>query len=232
MNTPHEGLAAANARETLMTDVVAAAVRKCAFRVEPGTLIDVIGSSGRLADAYQEVSTDDSRFTEHDIVRGAKIYIHDAAKQSGALIYAQHQTIPDSYEPDAVESVLQSSLAVVRAFGTVSDEPRMISFGGGSRSNDSLVLEKLLKGRKRLLAFNESEERVHYTDEGRELIRSNARTGEGCPALGMKMEDKAGNKVNLFDAFARDAIPRYVNRFVRPRFHMPYNTKRFLKPKI
>lgn len=230
MSALHEGVSFGEMRQGLMKDVVRAAVERCAFNVEPGDLICVVRSPGILADAYHAVTVGHSRdYDEKDILGGARQYIRDAGRQSGELINAARKTVAETKDPDEVQEILSSSLGIVRLFGTVADPVRIEPFGGID-SNDNRVLNKLAKDYQQYLTFDGDAGKVQYTDAGTALIRSNGHTGKVCPALSMKMEDKKdGGQTSVFDAFAQDSVPRYVDRFVRPAFHMPYSVRRFLK---
>jgi hypothetical protein len=216
--------------EVLMMNIVEATAEQYIPSLEPGQLISALHSVAILRKTYHGLSEQASNFkTEEDhIIRGAWILGRDATYQTGDILNAERKVIKGVRDPDEIESILLASSGVGRAFSRVSSKPEMIT-SAGRVTNDTIVLNELTSRRKRsqFLDHHSDQGRVVVTQAGKEFLAPHMNIKAGCPAIASKIDPSEAGKVKLFDTFWDDAVHRYVQRFVRPRLHVPYSRKRF-----
>jgi hypothetical protein len=219
--------------DDIALSLTAHVVEQAIPHTEPGRLIDAINYPALGTQLGKEAVPADMTVREgrHILDRAHRVYVQNAARQTGALVHAEHALIPDGYDTEATREVLLASTGVARIFGAVSSEPRYIGYGRAD-SNDYRVLGELTHrwSRRRYLTFDAEAGRVTFTEDGKQLLKPHlGQEGHGCPALQMSVEGPDGSRINIFSAFATDGVHRYVNRFVRPRYHPRYTEARFIR---
>lgn len=137
--------------------------------------------------------------------------------QQFRLLDAGTRVVSPGESPDGVAELLRGSYAMGALFGTITDKPPddpswRVADALGMPSVSHEVLDEITADPPKYLERQQA--RIHYTEEGLNLIKSRVRRGLGCPALREVVRLSDETRVTVYRASWTRTTEDFIRRHV------------------